>query len=101
MPLCYVSTWHITQLQKRKPHERNKSEYLLSVKAAQTSVETERGKVIGQIVPATLSLEERMRTLADSGLLWLGGNEPRKGYQPKIVNRSKHLVSDSVIEERR
>jgi hypothetical protein len=42
-----------------------------------------------------------MRTLADSGFLMLGENEKRKGYQPKLINRSKHLISDSVIEDRR
>jgi len=77
------------------------SEYLRRVKAGQTIVVTERGKVIGHIVPAPLSLEERMRTLADSGFLKLGENEKRKGYQPKLINRSKHLISDSVIEDRR
>ena len=77
------------------------SEYLRRVKAGQTIVVTERGKVIGHIVPAPLSLEERMKTLADSGFLILGRNEKPKGYRPKIINRSKHLISDSVIEDRR
>jgi prevent-host-death family protein len=77
------------------------SEYLRRVKAGQTIVVTERGKVIGHIVPAPLSLDERMRTLADSGFLILGGNEKRKVYQPKVINRSQHLISDSVIEDRR
>ena len=77
------------------------SEYLRRVKAGQTIVVTERGKVIGHIVPAPLSLEERMRTLADNGFLILGGNEKHKVYQPKIINRSQHLISDSVIEDRR
>ena len=77
------------------------SEYLRRVKAGQTIVVTERGKVIGHIVPAPFSLEERMKTLADSGFLILGGNLNRKAYQPKLINRSKHLISDSVIEDRR
>jgi len=77
------------------------SEYLRRVKDGQTIVVTERGKVIGHIVPAPLSLEERMRTLADAGFLLLGGAEKRKPYQPKIINRSKYLISDCVIEDRR
>ena len=77
------------------------SEYLRRVKAGQTIVVTERGKVIGHIVPVPLSLEERMQTLADAGFLVLGANGKRKPYQPKLINRSKHLISDSVIEERR
>jgi len=77
------------------------SEYLRRVKDGQTIVVTERGKVIGHIVPAPLSLEERMRTLADAGFLLLSGAEKRKPYQPKIINSSMHLISDSVIEDRR
>ena len=77
------------------------SEYLRRVKAGQTIVVTERGKVIGHIVPAPPSLEERMHALADAGFLVLGGNGKRKSYQPKLINLSKHLISDSVVEERR
>ena len=77
------------------------SEYLRRVKAGQTIVVTERGKVIGHIVPAPLTFEERMRTLADTGFLMLGEKGKRKPYQPKIINHSKHLLSDIVVEERR
>jgi prevent-host-death family protein len=77
------------------------SEYLRRVKAGQTIVVTERGKVIGHIVPAPLSLDERMKRLADTGFLVLGGNETRKLYQPKIINLSQHLVADILVEERR
>ena len=77
------------------------SEYLRRVKAGQTIVVTERGKVIGHIVPVSPSLEERMQTLADNGFLLLGGSEKRKTYSPKIINRTKRLISDSVIEQRR
>jgi len=77
------------------------SEYLRRVKAGQTIVVTERGKVIGQIVPAAPTLEERLRALADAGFLEWNGNKKRKPYQPKIINRSDRLISDIVVEDRR
>ncbi|MBU4225606.1 MAG: type II toxin-antitoxin system prevent-host-death family antitoxin [Chloroflexi bacterium] len=75
------------------------SEYLRRVKAGQTVVVTERGKVIGQIVPVAPTLEERLRALADAGFLeWNGKKfEPHK---PTIINRGPKLVSDLVSEGR-
>lgn len=77
------------------------SEYLRRVKAGQTVVVTERGKVIGQIVPVAPTLEERLRALADAGFLEWSKNKKRKPYQPKIINRSDHLISDIVVADRR
>ncbi|MBU4225603.1 MAG: type II toxin-antitoxin system prevent-host-death family antitoxin [Chloroflexi bacterium] len=77
------------------------SEYLRRVKAGQTIVVTERGKAIGHIVPAPLTLEQRMQALADAGFLVWNGNKKRKPYRPKIINRSGRLISDIVIEDRR
>lgn len=75
------------------------SEYLRLVKAGQTVVVTERGKVIGHIMPAPLTLEQRMKALADAGfLVWNG--EKLKPHKPTVVNRSSKLVSDLVSEGR-
>ncbi|MDO9129079.1 MAG: type II toxin-antitoxin system prevent-host-death family antitoxin [Anaerolineales bacterium] len=77
------------------------SEYLRRVKAGQTVVVTERGKVIGQIVPVPPTLEERLRALADAGFLEWNGKKMRKHYRPKVINRSDRLISDIVVEDRR
>lgn len=77
------------------------SEYLRRVKAGQTVVVTERGKVIGQIVSVPPTLEERLRALADAGFLEWNGKKKLKPYQPKIINRSDRLISDIVVEDRR
>jgi prevent-host-death family protein len=77
------------------------SEYLRRVKAGQTVAVTERGRVIGHIVPAPLTLEQRLQALADAGFLVLGRDGKRKPYRPKIINRSDRLISDIVIEDRR
>jgi prevent-host-death family protein len=76
------------------------SEYLRRVKAGQTIVVTERGKIIGHIVPAPLSIEERMQALEDNGFL-VRGIGKLKPHRPTIINRSDRLISDIVIEERR
>jgi len=77
------------------------SEYLRLVKAGQTVVVTERGKVIGHIMPVPLTLEQRMQALADAGFLVWNGNKKLKPRHPKIINRSDSLISDIVIEDRR
>jgi prevent-host-death family protein len=43
------------------------SEYLRQVKAGNTVVITERGRQVGRIVPAGLSLEERLRAMTQAG----------------------------------
>lgn len=76
------------------------SEYLRLVKAGQTVVITERGKVIAHITPAAPSIEERMQALEAAGFLARGKGK-LKPREPTIINRSGRLVSDIVIEDRR
>ena len=75
------------------------SEYMRRVKAGQTIIVTERGKVIGQIVPVKPSLEERMKATVTAGIAeW---NEQKlKTYKPVAVNKSERQLSDLVIEDR-
>jgi len=75
------------------------SEYMRRVKAGQTIIVTERGKVIGQIVPVKQSLEERMKATVMAGIAeW---NEQKlKAYKPIAVNKSEGQLSDLVIEDR-
>lgn len=76
------------------------SEYLRLVKAGQTVVITERGKIIGHITPAAPSIEERMQALEAAGFL-VRGKGKLKPRQPTVINRSGKLVSDMVVEDRR
>lgn len=75
------------------------SEYLRRVKAGETITVTERGKVIGQIIPVRQSLEQRLQALLDAGIAdWNGHKLPP--YQPKAVNPGERQVSDIVVEDR-
>ena len=76
------------------------SEYLRRVKAGETIIVTERGRMIGQIIPVKPTLEERMKALAEAGFLEYSGKKLNP-YRPKIVNRSGRLISDIVVEDRR
>lgn len=75
------------------------SEYLRRVKAGQTIIVTERGKVIGQIIPVKPSLEERMKATVTAGVVeW---NEQKlKTYKPVAVNKGERQLSDLVVEDR-
>jgi prevent-host-death family protein len=75
------------------------SEYLRLVKAGETVIITERGKPVGQILPIRADPTSRLKKLVEAGVVeWNGHFVPP--YQPKAVNRSKHLLSDLVAEER-
>jgi prevent-host-death family protein len=76
------------------------SEYLRLVKAGQTVVITERGKVIAHISPSAPTLEERMQALEAAGIL-VRGKGKIKPHKPKIINRTNRLISDIVVEDRR
>jgi prevent-host-death family protein len=75
------------------------SEYLRRVKAGETIIVTEHGRPIGQIVPLKPGLEERLQAMCAAGLAeWSG--QKLASYQPAAVNRSEHLLSDLVAEDR-
>jgi len=75
------------------------SQYLRRVKAGETIVITERGKPVGQIVPLQVDLTGRLNKLAEAGVIEWNGR-PVAPYRAKAANRSKHLVSDLVGEQR-
>lgn len=91
----------MTELRRVGTRElKNKlSEYMRRVKAGETIIVTEHGKTIGQIVPVKPTLEERLQAMVDAGLAEWNGQK-LKPYKPKAVNRSPHLLSDLVIEDR-
>jgi prevent-host-death family protein len=75
------------------------SKYLRRVKAGETIIVTERGKVIGQIAPVSQSLEERMKALVNAGLAQWDGKK-LVSHQPLIVNQGPRQISDLVSEDR-
>jgi prevent-host-death family protein len=75
------------------------SEYLRRVKAGETVIITERGKPVGQILPIQDSLVNRLKKLAEAGVLEWNGQSILP-YQPNATNRGKHLLSDLVVEDR-
>ena len=75
------------------------SEYLRKVKAGETIIVTERGKIIGQIVPLKPSLDERMQALVEAGIAdW--NMQKLEPYQPKAINTGERQISDLVVEDR-
>jgi prevent-host-death family protein len=75
------------------------SRYLREVAAGTTVVITERGKPVGQIVPITLSTEERVQQLAASGVVSWDGRAYRPG-KPAAGKRGGPQVSDVLLEDR-
>ena len=75
------------------------NEYLRRVKIGDTIIITRHGKMIGQIVPVTATLEKRLKSLVDSGVAeWDGqDSQPQK---PVARNRSRKQLSDLVIADR-
>ncbi len=80
--------------------KNNLSQYLRRVKAGETIIITERGKAIGQIMPAPITLEEKMKALAAAGFLEWSGKK-LKPHKPTIINTSNRLISDLIVEDRR
>jgi prevent-host-death family protein len=77
----------------------NLSRYLRQVKAGRTIVITEYGKIVGRIMPASLTLEERLRMMIDAGRAsWSGRKfQPKK---PAAKTRGSRTVADLLIEDR-
>lgn len=75
------------------------SKYLRRVKAGETVIVTERGRVIGQIAPVSQSLEERMKTLVSARLVQWNGKK-LVSYEPTVINHGPRQVSDLVSEDR-
>ena len=75
------------------------SHYLRLAKGGQTVEITERGKPIGQIVPITPPLEERLQAMAKLGLL-VRGEGKLPPTRPVARARGSKSVADLLIEAR-
>jgi prevent-host-death family protein len=76
------------------------SDYLRRIKTGETVIITDRGKPIAKIVPIQPTVDDRLRTLVDAGLVEWNGKKLR-AYQPIAVNKSDHQLSDLVVEDRK
>jgi prevent-host-death family protein len=75
------------------------SEYLRQIKMGKTIVITEHGKLVGRLIPAGLSLSEKMEALQRAGILrWNGKKLPKVKHRPKL--RGQKTVADLLIEDR-
>ena len=75
------------------------SEYLRQVKSGRTIVITEHGKVVGRLIPASLSLEARIDALRRAGLISWSGKR-LKSMAPVARMRGPRTVADLLIEDR-
>ena len=75
------------------------SQYLQQVKAGKTLVITERGKLIGRIVPAEEPLEARLVAMRDAGLLAWSGKK-LQSIEPIAQTSGEKTVADLLLEDR-
>ena len=76
------------------------SEYLRLVKQGKVVTITEYGKPISRLVPYSESVEERMQSAVDAGiLLWNGERWEPSGPVAKV--HGKKTVADLIIEDRK
>ncbi|MGH2627989.1 MAG: type II toxin-antitoxin system Phd/YefM family antitoxin [Anaerolineales bacterium] len=76
------------------------SEYLRQVKAGRTVVITERGRVVGRLVPAGQPLEQRLQAMIDAGPAeWNGKRLPP--MKPAAKLKGGKSISDLILEDRR
>ncbi len=75
------------------------SKYLREDKKGRSIVITERGKPIGQIIPKTSSIDDRIEMMINAGLLEWNGKK-LEHYEPDVINRSSRLVSDILVDMR-
>ncbi|MDW8327286.1 MAG: type II toxin-antitoxin system prevent-host-death family antitoxin [Anaerolineales bacterium] len=76
------------------------SAYLREVKRGQTVLITEHGRVIGRLLPAAASLEERIEALQRAGLAPWNGKQ-LKQVKPVARVRGKRTAADLLLEDRR
>ena len=77
----------------------NLSRILRRVRHGAEVVITDRGKPVGRILPAAMSLEERLEVLRKAGLVEWSGKKLRD-IKPPAINRGDKLASDIVVELR-
>ena len=75
------------------------SKYLREVKKGRSIVITERGKPIGQIIPKSSSIDDRVEMMIDAGLLEWNGKKLEE-VEPAVINRTARQVSDILVDMR-
>ncbi len=75
------------------------SKYLRQVKAGRTIVITEHGRMVGRLVPMTVSLDEKLERMRRAGLIrWSGKKlKPMKPVARLKLGRS---LATLIVEER-
>lgn len=76
------------------------SAYLRKVKKGQTVLITEHGRVVGRLMPAAASVEERIVALQHAGLAQWNGKRLRRARAVAKV-RGQKTVADLLLEDRR
>ena len=76
------------------------SKYLRDVKAGQTILITDRGKLISRLIPAGQTVEEKLNALQQAGVFeWSGKLPPHRRPVAKV--RGEKTVAEMLIEDRR
>ena len=75
------------------------SRYLREVSEGTIVVITHRGQPVGQIVPITQGLEQRLLQLVETGIVAWNGRKFRPA-KPVMSGKGGAMVSDFVVEDR-
>jgi len=75
------------------------SKYLRQVKAGQTIVITEHGKMVGRIVPPEMPLEDKLEAMRRAGLIRWSGRK-LKPMKPIARLRGNKSIADIISENR-
>ena len=77
----------------------NLSACLRRVKSGKTLVITERGKPVGRLVPAEMTLDEKLHEGVRKGL-WSWNGKKLKPSRPTVKTRGAKTISDLLLEDR-
>lgn len=75
------------------------SAYLREVKSGKTIAITERGKVVGRLVPVAPSLQERIETMRRAGLVRWNGKKLAP-IKPMATLRGERTIAELIGEDR-
>lgn len=75
------------------------SEYLRQVGQGNTVIITDHGRPVGRLSPVEQSLDERIKSLQDAGMVAWNGQQ-LKPLTPAAVNRGPRQVSEILVEMR-
>ena len=76
------------------------SSYIQRVKDGETVIITERGKIVGRMLPARASVEDRIHDVVRSGAAWWSGHALKPAAPVARLRRSATTVADLVTENR-